>query len=53
MTLEEAIKVADICSQADGGCDFCVVDLKNRLQKAFSSFIWAFKEGKILVEEKK
>jgi hypothetical protein len=42
MTLEEAKKVAAICSTADDGCPYCVKDLCNQLALAFPQFEWAF-----------
>lgn len=42
MTLEEAKKVAAICSEADGRCQFCVSELRDLLSEAFPEFVWTF-----------
>lgn len=48
MTLEEAMRVAAVCSEADGGCPDCVQKLADILQLAFVEFNWAIDEsGKI------
>lgn len=40
MTQEEAQKVAEIRSTADGHCQVCVGNLCDLLQEAFPSFQW-------------
>lgn len=42
MTLEEATKIALICSTADGGCNNCVGDLMVRLNETFPEFEWGY-----------
>lgn len=44
MTLEEAQKVAEICSEADGGCSHCTYELMLLCQEAFPEFVWNQKE---------
>ena len=45
MTLDEAKKIAEqILGYAESGCDHCVTDLVERLNKAFPEFVW--KTGK-------
>lgn len=51
MTLEEAQKVADTCSTADGGCSNCVRSLANYLQEDFPEFQWTMVGSKIKVKE--
>jgi len=43
MTQEDAKKVAAIIETADGGCKYCVEDLKKQIVKAFPEhyLIWA------------
>lgn len=38
MNLEEAQKIADIISSADGGCPHCVYSLGAQLQREFPEF---------------
>lgn len=40
MTLEEAKKVAAICSEADGGCSHCAQVLMDKLIEEFPDFHW-------------
>ena len=42
MTLDEANKIAMVCSQADGGCGPCVSSLVDCLAGAFPEFDWYF-----------
>ena len=42
MTLDEAKKVAAICSEADGGCSHCVSELAGMLQEQFPEFVWEY-----------
>lgn len=44
MTLDEARKVAAICSTADGGCGNCVQNLQEILQSMFPEFSWVYTE---------
>lgn len=44
MTLDEAKKVAAICSTADGGCGYCVNELQEELQAVFPEFNWTYTE---------
>lgn len=41
MTLDEAQKVADVCSNADGGCRTCVSELVSYLTADFPEFQWS------------
>jgi hypothetical protein len=40
MTLEEAIKVASVCEQADSNCEHCVKQLTSLLNETFPDFTW-------------
>jgi len=60
MTLEEAIKVGKIISQADGGtCTICVKELISECEKYFSEFKWEYNkeydyikdESRVIVKE--
>lgn len=42
MTLEEAEKIGDIISYVDGGCEYCVGNICNGLNKAFPDFGWEY-----------
>jgi len=42
MTLDEAQRVADVASEADGGCPTCASALAKLLQKEFPEFEWRF-----------
>ena len=44
MTLDEAQKLADIISTADGGCSDCVGDLIKRLNDSFPTFVFEVTE---------
>lgn len=39
MTLEEARKVALVCSTADDGCSHCVKGLAKHLEEMFPEFV--------------
>jgi hypothetical protein len=56
VTLEEAQKVAEICSKADDGCSVCVKQLLDLLVVAFPGFHWVVddhEEATISVSEKR
>lgn len=40
MTLDEAKKIGEIIQQADGGCSYCIDELRKLCQKAFPQFSW-------------
>ena len=40
MTREEALRVASICMNADGGCSHCAADLQQQLVRAFPELAW-------------
>lgn len=42
MTIDEARKIATIASTADGGCCYCVDDLRQQLQAVFPEFRWEY-----------
>lgn len=44
MTLDDAKKVADVVSHADGGCPVCVQNLLDRLNETFPQFVWEYDE---------
>jgi hypothetical protein len=44
MTIEEAMKIAGVCSTADGGCPVCVEGMRDTLQLAFPEFVWSIAE---------
>ena len=54
MTIDEAKKIAEIVSTADGGCIECVDDLCAQLREAFPQFVWKpIRLGEIQVVEVK
>lgn len=53
MTLNEAKKIAAICSTADDGCPYCIEALRKQLASEFPEFLWSFEFAigtEILVE---
>ena len=48
MTLEEAQRVAMICSMADGQCGNCIRSLVNYLNGIFTEFEWSFDDTKYM-----
>lgn len=51
MTLDEAIKIAEIIEEADSGCPVCVRELVEKLQVAFPAFDWDCDEGIVYVTQ--
>lgn len=49
MTIEEAKKVAAICSTADSGCPFCVHELMEKLAVKFPEFEWQMNDERVVV----
>ena len=45
MTLEEAQKVADVATTADGYCSHCQAEMVEVLNDTFPEFIWRYWEG--------
>lgn len=45
MTLEEAQKIAEVISLADGGCGTCVKELCEALNQASLGFTWNIRKG--------
>jgi len=53
MTIDEAKKVAEIASCADGGCPSCVKEQCEMLTDSFPEFTWTFVYGEGITVEAK